>query len=159
MRIVIAAVGRLRNGPEAELTRLYRKRYEELGRLLGFAGLDVVEVEERRQTGPARVEREGELLSKAVSDAAVRIALDERGKTMTSAAFAAWLAELRDSGTQLVAFQIGGADGLSSSVKEGSTRLLSLGTMTFPHLLVRVMLTEQIYRAFSILNGHPYHRA
>ncbi len=121
--------------------------------------LAVKEVRSRRAlTAPDAVRHEGELLLKAVPDGAVVVALDAAGKTLTSAAFAKRLGAWRDGGVKDVAFLIGSADGLDGAVTGGAELVLSLGTMTWPHLLARAMLAEQIYRAQCILSGHPYHR-
>jgi 23S rRNA (pseudouridine1915-N3)-methyltransferase len=150
MRLVIAAVGRAKPGPHLELQRLYAGRLQ--------WPLALVEVEERRKLGPAeRQAREGELLLAKVPAGAVVVALDERGTTLSSAAFAKKLAGWRDRGVD-VAFLIGGADGHADAVRTRADFTLALGAMTWPHLLVRGMLLEQLYRAQQILAGHPYHR-
>ncbi len=159
MRLVIAAVGRTRQGAEADLMNNSRARANELARTLGFSGLDIIEVEARGLTGTKRSEREAQLLLNAVPEGALCVSLDEKGKEMSSPAFAQWLGDLRDNGTKTCCFLIGGADGLSPVVKAKAAHILSLGPMTWPHLLVRTMLSEQLYRALSILAGHPYHRA
>jgi 23S rRNA (pseudouridine1915-N3)-methyltransferase len=152
MRLHIIAVGRLRSGPEQALARHYAER---------LAAPPVIhEVEEKRPLTPAeRREREGALLLAAAPKAASLVALDPRGKTLTSAAFAAQLGRWRDGGIANLAFLIGGADGLAETVCRKAVLMLSLGPMTWPHLLVRGMLLEQLYRAQQILAGHPYHRA
>jgi 23S rRNA (pseudouridine1915-N3)-methyltransferase len=151
MRLHIVAVGKLKAGPHAALARHYADR-------LAWP-LAIREVEEKRPLpAPELREREAALLLAAVPPDAVLIALDERGKTLASAAFAQKLAAWRDSGTVELAFVIGGADGLSESVRQKAQLVLSLGAMTWPHLLVRGMLLEQLYRAQQILAGHPYHR-
>jgi 23S rRNA (pseudouridine1915-N3)-methyltransferase len=151
VRILIAAVGRAKPGPHLELQRLYGDR-------LSWP-LTVSEVEEKRKLSPAeRCQRESEMLLARVPDRAVIVALDERGSTLTSAAFAQKIAKWRDTGAGDLAFLIGGADGHADSLRERADFLLSLGTMTWPHLLVRGMLLEQLYRAQQILAGHPYHR-
>ena len=151
MRILIAAVGRAKPGPHLDLQRIYGDR-------LSWS-LTVSEVEERRKLPPAeRREREAEMLLARVPDRAVVVALDERGTALTSAAFAQKMAKWRDSGASGLAFLIGGADGHPDSLRQRADFLLSLGAMTWPHLLVRGMLLEQLYRAQQILAGHPYHR-
>ncbi len=159
MRLVIAAVGRTRQGAEVDLIGTYRARTNELARNLGFSELDIIEVEARGLTGTKRNEREAQLLLNAVPEGALCVTLDEKGKEMSSHAFAQWLKQLRDDGTKTCCFLIGGADGLSPAAKAKAAHCLSLGPMTWPHLLVRTMLSEQLYRALSILAGHPYHRA
>ena len=155
MKVSIAAVGRLRSGAEHDLISDYTTRFDRTGRALGLGPLDIREVEAKKGGMAA----EADLLRKAASDAAVLIALDERGKTVTSPEFAAMLAGWRDEGRPNVCFLIGGADGLDPGLRADCAQSLSLGKMVWPHMLVRVMLTEQLYRAASILAGSPYHRA
>jgi len=151
MRITLAAVGRAKPGPARDLYEQY------VGRLNWRITLK--EVEERRAFPPGRLkEREGELLLAALPAGAKVVALDESGKTLTSKAFARLLGEWRDSGEQNIAFVIGGADGLSPAVRQAAHQTLAFGAMTWPHMLVRALLAEQLYRAQSILAGHPYHR-
>jgi 23S rRNA (pseudouridine1915-N3)-methyltransferase len=157
MRLVLAAVGRLRaDQPEHRLFTDYRSRFDRIGRPLALGPLQLVEVEDRRQGGPAA---EATLLSRNVPPGALVAALDERGRALTSPGFAALLAEWRDSGRQDLAFLIGGADGLAPGLRDGADEALSFGPMVWPHMLARVMLAEQIYRAATILAGSPYHRA
>lgn len=121
---------------------------------------EVKEVEEKRQMPPGALKRrEGELLLQTLPKQAVILALDGRGKSLTSEGFARLIQDYRDAGTGDLAFVIGGAEGLSDEVRAAAERSLAFGAMTWPHLLVRVMLAEQLYRAQSILAGHPYHRA
>ncbi len=155
MRILMVAVGRARRDPAAEVFDYYRQRLDERG----IGRLDLREVEEKRPLpAPERKLREGELLLQAVPKGAVVIALDGAGKPLSSWDFARKLAAWRDEGTADIALLIGGADGLSQAVLERAELVLSLGAMTWPHLLVRGMLAEQLYRAQTILAGHPYHR-
>jgi 23S rRNA (pseudouridine1915-N3)-methyltransferase len=150
LRILIAAVGRARAGPHLELQRLYAERLT--------WPLDIREVEERRKlSAPERKTREGELLLAALPDRALVVALDERGKNVSSADFAKLIAKWQ-SAAPTIAFLIGGADGHGEPVRARADYLLALGAMTWPHLLVRAMLCEQLYRAQQILAGHPYHR-
>lgn len=151
MRLVIVAVGRQRAGPLQDFERLYAERIT--------LPLQIREVEERRKLSPAEMKtREAQLLLDTVPKGATLVALDGRGEELSSAAFAKRLDTWRQAGTDL-AFVIGGAEGLAESVVKQATFVLSLGAMTWPHLLVRGMLLEQIYRAQQILSGHPYHRA
>jgi len=151
MRIVIVAVGRLRRGPEHDLLETYRRRLQ--------WPLAIHEVEEKRPLPPAeRRKREADLLRAAVPEDAVLVALDESGTEMTSPAFAAQLAGWRDEGVRTLAFALGGADGLDAAFRDTARMKLSLGTMTWPHMLARCLLLEQIYRAQQILAGHPYHK-
>ena len=158
MRILIAAVGRVR---DAALRELYG---EYVGRLAAGGRerwrIELVEVEEPRKLPPAElVAREAALLMKAMPKGARIVALDARGKALSSEDFAVRLGRWRDDGTVRLAFAIGGSHGLDPTVIHSADLVLSLGAMTWPHQLVRAMLVEQIYRAKSILEGHPYHRA
>ena len=156
MRLTICAVGRLKPGPELTLVEDYLARAAQAGRPLALGPCTVTEIDERKVRGPAD---EGARLIGALPEGATAIALDERGKTLTSPAFAKLLAELRDRGVSETAFLIGGADGHGSDVRRRADRLLSFGPMVWPHMLTRVMLAEQLYRAVSILAGSPYHRS
>jgi 23S rRNA (pseudouridine1915-N3)-methyltransferase len=160
MRFVIAAVGRLKEGPERELLERYRKRFGDLGRRLGFHPIVWHELSESRaSTAAKRCAEEGMALLERAADADAIIALDERGRTLTSPAFAHLLAQTRDSGADLVAILVGGPDGLSPEVREAARTKVAFGAMTLPHGLARIVLAEQLYRAATILAGHPYHRA
>ena len=151
MNILIAAVGKSRPGPERALFDHYRQR-------LSWS-LQLKEVEEKRPLPAAeRRAREGALLRAALPKGMVMVALDERGKAMGSAAFAEMLGSWRDSGRADIAFLIGGADGHAEDIRQSADLLLSLGPMTWPHMLVRGLLTEQLFRAETILANHPYHR-
>jgi 23S rRNA (pseudouridine1915-N3)-methyltransferase len=108
--------------------------------------------------GPQRSEREGEKLLAAIPDGAHVITLDETGKTMNSRKIAAWIGRQRDEGCRDLAIVIGGADGLTDLIRKRADLVLSFGAMTWPHMMVRTMLAEQLYRAHTILTGHPYHR-
>lgn len=155
MRITLAAVGRAKAGPARDLFEHYAERLKH-----GSLGpIALKEVEERRPLGTAELKaREAELLRTAVPADARMIALDERGKALTSLEFSRLLGGWRDEGTRDLAFLIGGAEGLDKSLRAAAERVVSLGPMTWPHLLVRGLLAEQLYRAQSILSGHPYHR-
>lgn len=151
MQALLAAVGRAKAGPERSLFEHYA------GRLRG--GLTVREVEEKRPLPVAeRMAREGELLLSCVPAGARIVALDERGKSMGSRAFADRIGRWRDESVPCVAFLVGGADGHAESVRQRADLLLNFGSMTWPHMLVRGLLAEQLYRAQCILDGHPYHR-
>jgi 23S rRNA (pseudouridine1915-N3)-methyltransferase len=160
MRLIIAAVGRLKDGPERALFEKYRDRFEPLGKRLGLAPVTWHEIGESRAADTAkRREEEGAALLKLVRDAEFLIALDERGKHLTSETFAKTLAKTRDGGAKAAGIVIGGPDGLSQSVRDAARLQIAFGAMTLPHQLVRVVLAEQLYRAATILSGHPYHRA
>lgn len=156
MRVVICAVGRLRAGPERDLIDDYLARFERTGRGLGLGPARVSEVEDRKGGGMAA---EGELLLRAIPEAAAVCVLDERGRQMASPDFAGMLARWRDEARGEAAFVIGGADGLAPGLLDRADARLSLGRMVWPHMLARAMLAEQLYRAASILAGSPYHRA
>lgn len=156
MRVSICAVGRLKGGPEADLIRDYLDRFDRTGRQLGLGLADVIEIDERKAGSMAE---EAVLLRKAIPPGAVLCVLDERGKIMTSPDFADQLARWRDNGRGHVVFMIGGADGLHPDLRAEADAALSLGKMVWPHMLARVMLSEQIYRAATILAGSPYHRS
>ncbi|MEX0310151.1 MAG: 23S rRNA (pseudouridine(1915)-N(3))-methyltransferase RlmH [Tateyamaria sp.] len=156
MRVHICAVGRLRGGPEGDLIADYVTRFDRTGRALGLGPLTVTEVEDRKGGG---MMAEADLLKRALPKGAVLCCLDERGKVETSPSFAKRLAGWRDTGRSDVAFVIGGADGIDPTLRAEADHLLSFGPMVWPHMLVRAMLTEQLYRAASILAGSPYHRA
>lgn len=156
MRVHICAVGRLKGGPEKALIDDYAQRFERTGRALGLTALTIHEIDDRKGGGMAA---EAALLRRALPKGAALLCLDERGKLMSSPDLAARLAALRDEGTQDLAFVIGGADGIASELRGEALFSLSFGKMVWPHMLARVMLTEQLYRAASILSGAPYHRA
>ena len=160
MRLVVAAIGRLKDGPERELVERYRKRADQTGRRIGFRDMEVLEIRESRaqEVGKRTVE-ESIALANVIPEKAVTIILDERGESIDSATLAQRLARWRDDGRPAAVFIIGGDDGLASALRDKASLRLSFGAATWPHQLVRVMLLEQIYRAISILSGHPYHRA
>lgn len=154
MRVEILAVGRLKTGaPERELVARYLGRAAAAGRVLGLTGFEVAEVGEGRDaTAESRA-----LLARLPSGAR-RVVLDERGRALSSRDLAGRIAGWRDEGTPAAAFLIGGADGHDASLRTGADLVLSLGPMTWPHQLVRALIAEQLYRAVTILGGHPYHR-
>jgi len=151
MRVVIAAVGRARAGPARELFEHYVDRID--------WPVSLREVEERRPLPPTQLRpREAELLLAALPDGARIVALDERGQGLSSSEFAERIGRWRDDGVADLAFVIGGAEGLDDRIRRRAELVLGLGRMTWPHLLVRALLAEQLYRAQQILAGHPYHR-
>jgi 23S rRNA (pseudouridine1915-N3)-methyltransferase len=159
MRLLVIAVGRLKDGPERDLVERYRERFASLSRKLGFRGLEIHEVSESRAREAAtRMADEAAAIKSLIPENAVTVALDERGKTIDSAALARQLGRWRDESTANVVFVIGGADGLSPELRRMMKTVFAFGTATWPHQLVRIMLMEQIYRAATILAGHPYHR-
>ena len=155
MRVHICAVGRLRKGPERDLYDDYLTRFDRTGRALALGPAQLIEVEDKKGGGmPA----EAALLERAIPAGSLICVMDERGKVQSSPEFAEMLGQWRDQGRQDVAFVIGGADGIDPSLRNRADAALSFGKMVWPHMLVRVMLAEQLYRAASILSGGPYHR-
>lgn len=160
MRIVIAAIGRLKQGPETELSERYRKRAAQTGRQLGLRDIEIIEVRESRASDAGkRVLEESIALANVIPQDAAVVVLDSRGENLDSASFASQLSKYRADGRPAVIFLIGGPDGLAASLYDKAELRLSFGTATWPHQLVRGMLLEQLYRATTILTGHPYHRA
>ena len=160
MRLLIAAIGKLKQGPERDLFAHYLGRAEAAGRKLHLSPLGVIEVaESKAATASARIQAEAATLLARIPSAHKLVCLDRGGETIDSAAFARLLAKSRDEGTEGIAFLIGGADGLPKEALVKAAKVLSLGPMTLPHGLARIVLAEQIYRAATILAGHPYHRA
>ncbi|HXN43226.1 MAG TPA: 23S rRNA (pseudouridine(1915)-N(3))-methyltransferase RlmH [Xanthobacteraceae bacterium] len=159
MKLVVAAVGRLKAGPERDLAARYRERAAAIGRKLGFRSIEIVEIAESRgRRGEDRIREEAAELAAAIPENAAIVALDARGKALSSIDLAERLERWRDQGTPAVIFLIGGADGLAERWRGRAELALCFGAATWPHQLVRIMLLEQIYRAMTILSGHPYHR-
>lgn len=159
MRLGLICVGRLKAGPERELFARYAERVHAL-RNLGFAGLDLKEIAESpAREARERMAQEGRAILEALPAGAGLMVFDERGRATTSAEFAQFLARERDRGQKSLWFAIGGAEGLDGSVRSAASAAFSFGAMTLPHQLVRILAAEQIYRALTILSGHPYHRA
>jgi len=159
MRIIVAAVGRLK-GAESELSERYRKRAAQTGRSLGLRDIDIVEIRESRaDDAKKRMLEESIALANVIPQGAAVVLLDVRGEALDSAAFAARLWQWRAAGRPALVFIIGGADGLAPSLSDKADLRLSFGAATWPHQLARVMLLEQLYRATTILSGHPYHRS
>lgn len=153
-RVHLCVVGRLRAGPERDMIQDYVDRFDKTGRNMGLGPIIITEVDAKG----AGQQAEHELLSRALPKGAVCCVLDERGKVMSSPRFAEKLSDWRDQGAQDIAFIIGGADGLLPEMRANANAKLSFGAMVWPHMLARVMLCEQLYRAASILAGSPYHR-
>ena len=159
MRLIVAAIGRLKDDGERDLIARYMKRMSS-GRAVGLSPVTIEELAESRASeATARQEDEAARLVDLTSECDFRIVLDERGRTMTSEAFARYLAARRDDGIKATSILLGGPDGHAASLRSSAGLTLSLGPMTLPHGLARVVLVEQIYRAITILSGHPYHRA
>jgi 23S rRNA (pseudouridine1915-N3)-methyltransferase len=160
MRLVVVSIGRLKQGPERALAERYRERFNDIGRKLGFRGLEIHEIPESRARDAAtRMAEEAAAILAAIPERSAVVALDQRGDQIDSAAFARHLGRFRDEQVASTTFLIGGADGLSPDLRRNAKFSLAFGSATWPHQLVRVMLLEQIYRAATILAGHPYHRA
>jgi 23S rRNA (pseudouridine1915-N3)-methyltransferase len=159
MRIIVAAVGRLKQGPETELAVRYAKRATQTGRNLGLRDIEIIEIRESRaEEAGKRMLEESIALATIIPQGAAVVLLDSTGKNLDSANLAAQLAAWRGNDRPAAVFVIGGADGLAPSLRDKAELRLAFGAATWPHQLVRVMLLEQIYRATTILTGHPYHR-
>jgi 23S rRNA (pseudouridine1915-N3)-methyltransferase len=158
MRILVAAVGKLKRGPEQELAERYRERAAKSGRGIGLRSLEVIEIaESRAREAERRMLEESIALANVIPKDAATVLLDPRGEALDSNAFAKRLRGWNDGGRD-VAFVIGGPDGLAPTLSDEADLHLAFGALTWPHQLVRIMLLEQIYRAVTILSGHPYHR-
>jgi 23S rRNA (pseudouridine1915-N3)-methyltransferase len=158
VRIAIAAVGRMKNGPERELVARYLERAQGSGKPLALTGFEVSELNESRAGSAAARKAEEAKAIRAVLPDGMLVMLDERGKSVSSDAFANQLGRWRDDGRTAVSFVIGGADGIDPDYVRSADLVLSFSPMVWPHQLVRIMLAEQLYRATTILAGHPYHR-
>jgi 23S rRNA (pseudouridine1915-N3)-methyltransferase len=160
MKIAVHAVGRMKAGPEKELADRYFDRFAKSGPAIGLEFSAVGEFPESRAQGASERRREeAQKLQSQLASGAVLVLLDERGKNISSEAFAEKIAGFRDSGQRNLAIAIGGPDGHDPALHQVATLVLSFGALTWPHQLVRIMLAEQLYRAATILSGHPYHRA
>ncbi len=160
MRISVHAVGRMKSGPERELAARYFDRFSKAATPLGLSFAQLIEPPESRARDTGQRCREEAAKLHALGNAGARIvALDETGKALTSPGFADLLAHERDAGTRDLVFAIGGADGHDPDILAKAAATISFGRMTWPHQLARIMLSEQLYRAATILAGHPYHRA
>lgn len=158
MRMTIAAVGRMKAGPEREMVTRYLDRAIGGGKPLALTGFDVIELPESRiSSSAARKADEAKALRAALPEGVI-VALDERGKAIGSEPLARKIGRWRDDGRPAVSFVIGGADGLEPEFVAGADLVLSFSPLTWPHQLVRIMLAEQLYRSTTILSGHPYHR-
>lgn len=158
MKITIAAIGRLKAGPEREIAERLLSRAKTAGKKIGLSFAIREFPESRASSGNARKDQEAVALAAALPKKAILVALDEHGEAIDSRAFASQLEKWRDSGVSDVAFTIGGADGHGADILERSNLRIAFGAMTWPHQLTRLMLAEQLYRAITILSGHPYHR-
>jgi len=159
MRILITAVGRLKQGPERELAERYRKRAAATGRSVGLQDIDIIEIRESRaDDAERRMLEESIAIANVIPEGAVTVILDERGDNLSSASFAGHLQGWRAENRPAVVFIIGAADGIAVGLRDKAKLAIAFGAATWPHQFVRIMLLEQIYRAVTILSGHPYHR-
>jgi 23S rRNA (pseudouridine1915-N3)-methyltransferase len=159
MRLLIAAVGRLKQGPERELAERYRKRAEQAGSRLGLREIEIVEIRESRADDAARrMLEESIALATMIPEKAAVLVLDPEGENLDSPAFAAQLKLWQEEARPATVCIIGGADGVASSLLERADLRVAFGKLTWPHQIVRILLLEQVYRAVTILSGHPYHR-
>jgi 23S rRNA (pseudouridine1915-N3)-methyltransferase len=159
MRVHLIAVGRLKSGPERELCDRYSERFQSVARSWGVQDVKLSELSESSQRRPAdRQAEEARAIDAAAGPDARRILLDERGKPLSSEEFAQYLKKLREAGTASLAIVVGGPDGLDAALRTKADLVLSFGKLTIPHQIVRALVLEQLYRASTILAGHPYHR-
>jgi 23S rRNA (pseudouridine1915-N3)-methyltransferase len=159
MRLIIAAVGRLKAGPERDLAGRYRERIAKAGPAVGLNRIEVIEVaESRAREAERRRTEESIALAQLLPAGAAKILLDEGGEDLSSVAFTTRLQRWRDDGRGAAFFFIGGPDGIADNLREDTDLALAFGAATWPHQMVRIMLLEQLYRAVTVLAGHPYHR-
>jgi 23S rRNA (pseudouridine1915-N3)-methyltransferase len=159
MRLMVAAIGRLKAGPERELAERYRERVAKAGRAVGLRDIEIIEIRESRaQDAAKRVLEESIALANIIPERAAIAVLDGRGENLESASLSGLIKSWRDAGRPAAVFVIGGADGLGDELKRRADLKLAFGAATWPHQLVRIMLLEQLYRTVTILAGHPYHR-
>jgi 23S rRNA (pseudouridine1915-N3)-methyltransferase len=160
VRLALVAVGRLKAGPERELAARYVGRYDAVARRIGLGRLEIREIDEsRRARAEDRKADEAQAVRAALEPGSRLLLLDPRGRALDSPSFAATIAGARDAGAAALTLVVGGPDGVAEELRQAAQLLIAFGAMTWPHQLVRVMLAEQIYRAATILAGHPYHRA
>jgi 23S rRNA (pseudouridine1915-N3)-methyltransferase len=159
MRIQLFAVGRMKSGPERELADRYFDRFAKVAPPLGLEFGGVSEIPESRARDADRRKREeAAKLAESLSSGSLLILLDERGKSLSSSDFAVLIAKHRDSGARGMTFAIGGADGHAEESRQKAQMVISFGAVTFPHQIMRMLIAEQLYRAATIISGHPYHR-
>lgn len=158
MRLMIVSVGRMKDGPERELCARYAERAADAGRKLGFSGPVMIEIpESKAQRADDRKSQEAQAI-RAALDGAPFLCFDERGASPTSEKIADFFRTRNDAGGRNFALVIGGADGLDETLRQQAQAVWSFGAATMPHQIVRILAAEQIYRAMTILSGHPYHR-
>src|SRR5207248_9282774 len=160
MHLVVVSIGRLKQGPERELAQRYRERFGDIGRKLGFRGLEIHEIpESRARDAASRIAEEAGTIAAAIPEKSLLVALDEHGENIDSPVFSRHLGRWRDQGVGSTILMIARADGLSPELRRKAKLRIAFGSATWPHQMVRIMLLEQLYRAATILAGHPYHRA
>ncbi len=160
MRVTVCAVGRLKSGPERDLSARYIDRFAKFGPSQGLEFNRVIELPESRASNAnTRMRDESAAIEAALPGDSLLVVLDERGKTPSSEQFAEMLGSWRDAGRRDLAIAVGGADGHDEALRSKADAVLSFGRMTWPHQVVRILLAEQLYRAATILAGHPYHRS
>lgn len=160
MRISLFAVGRLKSGPEKDLASRYLDRFSKAGPAVGLEFSRLIEVpESRASNADTRKKEEAAILQKSLPEGGLLVLLDERGKSMDSESFAQMIGRFNDNGKRDMLIAIGGADGLDPELQSRADAVVNLGIMTWPHQLVRILIAEQLYRAVTIIAGHPYHRA
>jgi 23S rRNA (pseudouridine1915-N3)-methyltransferase len=160
MRVLVLAIGRLKQGAEAELCERYRKRAEQAGRNVGLREFEIIEIRESRVADADKRKLEESIaIANVLPEGAMVVLLDETGDSLPSGGIADMIRAERDGGRSALVFVIGGPDGLAPSLRAKAAKRLAFGAATWPHQLVRIMLMEQVYRAVTILSGHPYHRA
>lgn len=159
MKLLLVAVGRLKAGPERELVSRYAERCVASGRKIGLTSFEMREIDESRARRPEdrKAEEAGTIVGLLPAQAKL-ICLDERGRALSSEDFAKKIGDWRDAGAGACALVIGGPDGLDPALREKADLTLAFGAMTWPHQIVRALAVEQIFRAMTILSGHPYHR-
>lgn len=160
MKITVITVGKLKSGPERQLCDRYAERFQSIAKSCGFSDVRLIELSESNQRRPAdRMADEAKAIFAATPADSKLICLDERGKTPSSEAFAQLLRHYRENAAANLSLVIGGPDGLDPAIRQRSDYMLSFGQLTMPHQIVRALLLEQLYRAGTILTGHPYHRS
>lgn len=160
MKIIVHAVGRMKTGPEKQLADRYFERFAKSGPAIGLEFAGIAETAEgRAQSASERRREEGQKLQTHLQPGTALMLLDERGKNLSSEEFAGRIGLWRDGGRKALVIAIGGADGHDQPLRDQADLMVSFGALTWPHQLVRVMLSEQLYRTATILSGHPYHRS
>jgi len=150
----------MKAGPERDLADRYLQRAAGQGRNIALAGFTVSEIAESRASAAgARKAEEATGLTQRIAEGTAIVALDERGRALDSEGFANFIGTRRDEGNRAMAFLVGGPDGLDRSVTKCADLVVNLSSLTWPHQIARILLAEQLYRATTILSGHPYHRA